>query len=167
MIDRLSFGFCYWCHHVYLRVSHNIFSCVATHLQLLRRLPEWALRTREARRLRWLTVPKLPPVSSCIFLFESLTRTCLFDKQQDLRDRPFLVPSTVIMVPTAACVPFSEVRLQDRGQPCRARARGRDFGSNSVAQPHSVKPVAVMSDVFDCLEVHYGMPSDLDERIAT
>jgi hypothetical protein len=24
-----------------------------------------------------------------------------------------------------------------------------------------------MSDVFDCLEVHYGMPSDLDETIAT
>jgi hypothetical protein len=62
---------------------------------------------------------------------------------------------------------ISALRLQDRGQPCRARARGRDFGSNSVAQPHSVKPVAVMSDVFDCLEVHYGMPSDLDERIAT
>jgi hypothetical protein len=26
------------------------------------------------------------------------------------------------MVPTAACVPFSEVRLQDRGQPGGARA---------------------------------------------
>ena len=37
----------------------------------------------------------------------------------------------------------------------------RDFGSNSVAQPHSVKPVAVMTDVFDCLQVHYGMPPDL------
>ena len=62
-------------------------------------------------RLRWLTVPKLPPVSSCIFLFESLTRTCRFDKQQDLRDRPFLVPSAVIVAPTAARVFFSEVRL--------------------------------------------------------
>ena len=62
-------------------------------------------------RLRWLTVPKLPPVSSCIFLFESLTTTCRFDKQQDLRDRPFLVSSAVIVVPTAARVPFSEVRL--------------------------------------------------------
>ncbi len=24
-----------------------------------------------------------------------------------------------------------------------------------------------MSHVFDCLEVHYGVPSDLDERIAS
>src|SRR5580693_9363931 len=59
---------------------------------------------------------------------------------------------------------ISAWRLQDCGQPSRARARGRDFRANSVTQLYSVKPVAVMSDVIDCLEVHYGMPSDLDER---
>jgi len=60
----------------------------------------------------------------------------------------------------------SGLRLEHRSQPGCASARGRDFGANSVTQPHSVKPVAVMSDVFDCLQVHYGMPSDLDEWIA-
>jgi hypothetical protein len=56
-----------------------------------------------------------------------------------------------------ACSPEldSALNLQDRGQPCRAGTRGLDFGSNSVA---------AMGDVFDCLEVHYGMPSDLNER---
>jgi hypothetical protein len=54
----------------------------------------------------------------------------------------------------------SALRLQDRGQPNGARARGGNFRSNSVAQPYSVKPVTVMSDVFDCLQVHYGMSSD-------
>ena len=52
-------------------------------------------------------------------------------------------------------------------QPGRARARSRDFSVCPVTQPHAVKTVTVMSDVFDCLKVHYGMPSDLDERIAT
>jgi hypothetical protein len=47
-------------------------------------------------------------------------------------------------------------RLVVRGRP-PGRAAGRT----------GVKPVAVVSDVFDCLEVHYGMPSELDERIAT
>ena len=61
---------------------------------------------------------------------------------------------------------ISALRLQDCGQPSRARARGRDFRANSVTQLYSVKTVAVMSDVIDCLEVHDGMPSDLDERIA-
>jgi hypothetical protein len=61
---------------------------------------------------------------------------------------------------------FSALRLEDRGQPCRARPRSGDFGSHSVAEPHAVKTVAVMSDVFDCAQIHGGMPADLDERIA-
>jgi hypothetical protein len=61
---------------------------------------------------------------------------------------------------------FSAFCIQHCRQTGGARAGGRDFGSNSVAQPRSVKPVAIMSDVFDCLQVHYRMPSDLDERIA-
>jgi hypothetical protein len=61
---------------------------------------------------------------------------------------------------------FSAFCIRHGRQTGGARAGGRDFGSNSVAQPRSVKPVAIMSDVFDCLQVHYRMPSDLDERIA-
>jgi hypothetical protein len=61
---------------------------------------------------------------------------------------------------------FSAFGIQHCRQTGGARAGGRDFGSNSVAQPRSVKPVATMSDVFDCPQVHYRMPSDLDERIA-
>jgi hypothetical protein len=65
-----------------------------------------------------------------------------------------------------AC-PSPELRLQDCGQPSRARARGRDFGSNLVAQPHTVKAATVMNNVFDCLQIDRGMPADLDKRIAT
>src|ERR1700738_129605 len=78
---------------------------------------------------------------------------------------PLLVWRVKAGARSRAC-PFSGLRLQDCGQPSRARARGRDFGSNSVAQPHSVKTVTIMNNAFDCLKVHYGMPSDLDERIA-
>jgi hypothetical protein len=65
-----------------------------------------------------------------------------------------------------AC-PSPGLRLQDCGQPSRARARGRDFGSNPVAQPHTVKAVTVMNNVFDCLQIDRGVPADLDKRIAT
>ena len=67
-------------------------------------------------------------------------------------------------LPAAAFL--SALCLQHCRQPSGARARGRDFGSNSVAEPHAVKAVTVMSYVFNCLQVHYGMPADLDERIA-
>src|SRR6516165_1381049 len=63
--------------------------------------------------------------------------------------------------------PFlSAFRLQHGRQPSGARARGRDFSSNSVTQPHAIETVAVMSNAFDGLQVHYGMPSDLDKRSA-
>jgi hypothetical protein len=77
--------------------------------------------------------------------------------------------SSVLARPTRcpAAAFLSALRLQHCGEPGSPCARSRDVSSESVAQPHAVKPVAVMSDVFDCLEVHYGMPSDLDERIAT
>jgi hypothetical protein len=61
---------------------------------------------------------------------------------------------------------LSALRLQHCRQPSGTRARGRDFGSNSVAEPYAVKAVTVMSYVFNCLQVHYGVPADLDERIA-
>jgi len=59
------------------------------------------------------------------------------------------------------------LRLQHRGQPGCPCAGGRDFGSNPVTQPHAVKTVTVMSNVLDGLQVHYGMPADLDKRVAT
>src|SRR6516162_1613033 len=64
--------------------------------------------------------------------------------------------------------PFlSAFPLQHGRQQRGARARGRDFGSSSVTQPHAIETVAVMSNAFDGLQVHYGMPSDLDQRGAT
>ena len=76
--------------------------------------------------------------------------------------------SSVLARPTRcpAAAFLSALRLQHCGEPGSPCARSRDFSSESVAQPQAVKPVAVMSDVFDCLQVHYRMPSDLDERIA-
>ena len=41
----------------------------------------------------------------------------------------------------------SALRLQHRTQSGCARARGRDFGSSSVAQPYTVETVTVMSKV--------------------
>ena len=34
-------------------------------------------------------------------------------------------------------------------------------------QSHPVVPVAAPIDVFDCAQVHDGMPAELDERITT
>ena len=61
---------------------------------------------------------------------------------------------------------FSALRLQHRSEPGSPSARGRDLGSSAVAEPHAVKAVAVMSDVFDSVQIHCGMPADLDKRIA-
>ena len=69
--------------------------------------------------------------------------------------------------PRVAAAFFSAFRIQHCRQPSGARARGGDFGSNSVTEPHTVEPVTVMSHVFDCLQVHDGMPSDLDKKSAT
>ena len=33
-------------------------------------------------------------------------------------------------------------------------------------RPDAVKTVTIVNNAFDCLKVHDGMPSDLDERIA-
>ena len=77
-----------------------------------------------------------------------------------MTDPQFIVPSAVIVVPTVARVPFHRASLRPRPAVPPPRGRGRVFGSNSVAQLHSVKPVAVRIDVFDCLEVHYrGLPT--------
>jgi hypothetical protein len=59
------------------------------------------------------------------------------------------------------------LHLQYRSQPGSPGARGCDFGSNSVTQPYTVKSVTVVGNAFDCLQVHCGMPSNLDEGIAT
>src|ERR1700731_3652319 len=62
--------------------------------------------------------------------------------------------------------PVSALRLEHRselGSPC---ARDLDFGSHPVAEPHAVKAVTVMDYVFDCMQIHSGMPADLDKRIA-
>jgi hypothetical protein len=52
------------------------------------------------------------------------------------------------------------------GQPSRTGPRRGDFSAYPITQPHAVKTVTIMNNAFDCLEVHSGMPSDLDERIA-
>src|SRR5580704_13269902 len=76
--------------------------------------------------------------------------------------------SSVLARPTRcpAAAFLSALRLQHCGEPGSPCARSRDFSSESVAQPYAVKTVTIMNNAFDCLKVHYGMPSDLDERIA-
>src|SRR4029077_20386939 len=58
------------------------------------------------------------------------------------------------------------LHLQHLRQPGRTGPRSGDFSVCPVTQPQSVKTVTIMNNAFDCLKVHYGMPSDLDERIA-
>jgi hypothetical protein len=62
---------------------------------------------------------------------------------------------------------LSAWRLQHRSQSGCARARGRDFGRNSVTQLYAVKAVTVVSNAFDGMQVYYGMSSNLDKRLAT
>jgi hypothetical protein len=33
-----------------------------------------------------------------------------------------------------------------------------------ITQPYAIKAVTVASNAFDCLQVHHGMPADLDKR---
>ena len=33
----------------------------------------------------------------------------------------------------------------------------------TIKQPHAVKTVTVMNDVFDCVQIHYGMSADPDK----
>src|SRR4029077_7913221 len=65
------------------------------------------------------------------------------------------------------CWSASTLRLQHCRQPSRTGTRGGDLSPNPVTHADAVKAVTVMSNSFDCLQVHHGMPSDLDERIAT
>ena len=61
----------------------------------------------------------------------------------------------------------STLRLQHCGQAGSPCARGRDFASSPVTQLYAVKTVTIVSNAFDGLQVHYGMPSNLDKRLAT
>jgi len=56
--------------------------------------------------------------------------------------------------------------LQGPSQPCRARARSRDFGFEPVMQSDAVNPVAATLDALDRAQVHHGMPAYPDEWIA-
>jgi hypothetical protein len=91
------------------------------------------------------------------FTFFSTRSCCRYALYDAISARPTRCPAAAFL--SALC-------LQHCRQPSGARARGRDFGSNPVAEPHAVKAVTVMSYVFNCLQVHYGVPADLDERIA-
>src|SRR5260221_3838908 len=55
------------------------------------------------------------------------------------------------------------LHLQHRSQPRCAGTRGSDFGASPVTKPDAIKAVTVMNHMFDCLEVYYGLPSDLDK----
>lgn len=61
----------------------------------------------------------------------------------------------------------SALRLQRRSQPGCATPRSGDFSACPIAEPYAVETVTVVSNPFDGLQVNYGMPSDLDKRIAT
>jgi hypothetical protein len=63
-------------------------------------------------------------------------------------------------------VALQGLHLQDWRQPGRTGPRSGDFSVCPVTQPDAVKTVTIMNNAFDCLKVHDGMPSDLDERIA-
>jgi hypothetical protein len=98
--------------------------------------------------------------------FAGSTRTQYFEAP------PFFVPAAGITVWVVGAfgvlgTASLALRLQHRGQPGRTGPRSGDFSACAVAQPYAVKTVTVMSNVLDCLQVHHGMPSDLDKRIAT
>src|ERR1700737_995261 len=62
--------------------------------------------------------------------------------------------------------PVSALRLEHRselGSPC---ARDLDFGSHPVAAPPAGKGVTGVDYLIDCMQIHSGMPADLDKRIA-
>ena len=89
---------------------------------------------------------------------------------QFLGDGLLSLPIAVIVAkPLSLLCPyrrFSALRLQHHGQSGRTGARSGDFGARPITDPHAVKPVAVMGDLFDCMQVDHSMPSDLDKRIA-
>jgi hypothetical protein len=58
------------------------------------------------------------------------------------------------------------LRLQHRGQSNRTGPGRGDFCARPVTEADAVKPLAVMGDLFYCIQVHHSMPSDLDKRIA-
>jgi hypothetical protein len=58
------------------------------------------------------------------------------------------------------------LRLQHRSEAGSPGARDRDLGYSAVAEPHALKAVTVMGDLFDRVQIHCGMPADLDKRIA-
>jgi hypothetical protein len=62
---------------------------------------------------------------------------------------------------------FSALRFQYRGQPGRTGPRSGDFSACPITHPYAIKTVTVVCNAFDCLQVHNGMPADLDKRIAT
>ena len=61
---------------------------------------------------------------------------------------------------------YGRLHLQHWRQPSRTGPRRGDFSACPITQPYAVKTVTIMNSAFDCLKVHDGMPSDLDERIA-
>src|SRR5262249_45961018 len=60
----------------------------------------------------------------------------------------------------------SALHLQHRGQSDRTGSRRGNFCASPVTHAHAVKPVAVMGDLFYCIQAHHSMPSDLDKGVA-
>jgi hypothetical protein len=75
------------------------------------------------------------------------------------------IESPALVSPCVAQPPPSFQRFIFNTAASRA-APVRDAGSKPVTQPQAVETVTVMSNAFDCMQVHQSMPSDLDKRIA-
>src|SRR3984957_11202971 len=92
-------------------------------------------------------------------------------KNTRFRETGFFLSQLPRMSPRLALILKNHARggiessIQHRCQPGSARSRSGDFGSESVPQPHAVKAVTVMIDLFNGPEIHYGVPTDLDERV--
>ena len=62
---------------------------------------------------------------------------------------------------------YGRLHLQHWRQPSRTGPRRGDFSACPITQSYAIKTVTVVSNAFNGLQVHYGMPSDLNKRVAT